>query len=173
MRRSCLAAFTIAIVMSLSADGLACGDKFLRIGRSPRFRRYASVHPAAILVYAPRWTPKGRTAFEALLRQGGHQPLTVTTPAAMKQAFATGKYEMVIADHADTAAVRDEIAGAESKPPILPVVYKGKKAEQEAARSTYGCVLRPEKMSNFQALAEIDRLFDLQVKGQSAAGPRH
>jgi len=38
-------------LICVSADLSACGDKFLRVGRSARFKGYAAVHPASILIY--------------------------------------------------------------------------------------------------------------------------
>jgi hypothetical protein len=47
----------IATLTAASVDLGACGDKFLRVGRSARFRRYAAVHPASILIYKLGATP--------------------------------------------------------------------------------------------------------------------
>ena len=58
-RRLCVIILTIVTGAAACADAFACGDKFLRVGRSARFRAYASVHPSSILVYAPRWTRHG------------------------------------------------------------------------------------------------------------------
>ena len=67
----------VAAFASASADLCACGDKFLRIGRSARFRGYAAVHPSSILIYKPaNSTPAGIKEFEALLKRAGHKPLS-------------------------------------------------------------------------------------------------
>ena len=46
----------VALVLSVSAwypAALACGDKFLMVGRGAKFQRaYASVHPGKILIFA-------------------------------------------------------------------------------------------------------------------------
>lgn len=173
LRRCCVLLLVIVVVLTASADLFACGDKFLRVGRSARFRRYASVHPAAILVYAPRWTPKGIKAFEAILTKGGHTPTTVTTVPSLAQALASGQYRLVITSYEDVDAARphiDSLPGAQ--PLVLPVVYKATKQQSEDARSRYVCVLRPDRMNDFQALAEIDRLFDQQLKRGTLAGER-
>ena len=173
LRRCCAVLLVMAVVLTASADVFACGDKFLRVGRSARFRRYASVHPAAILVYAPRWTPKGIKAFEALLTKGGHTPTTVTTVSSLAQALAGSRYELVITSYEDVAAARPHIdALPRAQPLVLPVVYKPTKQQNEDARTTYVCLLRPDRMNNFQALAEIDRLFDLQRKRGTVAAER-
>src|SRR5437868_1832956 len=96
LRRVSLLLATAAVIVFASADAYACGDKFLRVGRSARFRRYASVHPSAILLYAPRWTGNGISEFEAMLKRAGHKPVTVTTETALSNALTSAKYEVVI-----------------------------------------------------------------------------
>jgi hypothetical protein len=163
-RRLCVVILTIVTMGSACADAFACGDKFLRVGRSSRIRAYASVHPSSILVYAPRWTRRGIADFEQMLKRAGHKPVTATTADAMSQAFAGGKYDVVITSYSDTGAVKKELEALPSRPALLPLVYKATKAEAAEAAATYRCLLNPEKMTPFQALEEIDRLLDLRVK---------
>lgn len=167
-RRLCVVLLTILTVGSACADALACGDKFLRVGRSPRIRAYASVHRSSILVYAPRWTRRGIADFEQMLKRAGHKPVTATTAAAMSQAFAGGKYDVVIASYGDAGAVKQELEALPSRPALLPVLYKATKAETAEAVATYRCLLDPEKMTPFQALEEIDRLIELHAKETGA-----
>jgi hypothetical protein len=150
------------------ADLAACGDKFLRVGRSSRMRAYASVHPSPILVYAPRWTQKGIGDFEDILKHAGHKPLTVTTHAALVEAFGSRKYEVVITGYPDAAAVQKDLATLPVRPELVPVVYKASKADVSKAAATYRCVIRPEKMTPFEALADIDRVIELRLKDRAA-----
>jgi len=163
-RRSYLVLMTMVAAASACGDVLACGDKFLRVGRSARFRRYASVHPSSILVYAPRWTHHGIDEFEQMLKRAGHKSLTVTTAEAMAQAFVSTKYDVVITSYQDREAVTKQLDTLPAKPALLPLVYKATKAEETQADASYRCVLRPERMTPFQALEEIDRLIDLRLK---------
>ena len=172
LRRCSVLILVLATVVTLAADVFACGDKFLRVGRSSRFRGYASVHRSTVLVYAPRWKAAGIKAFEGILTRGGHTATTVTTAPALAQAFATVRYNLVIADHQDAAAVGTLIDALPEKPLLLPVVYKATKRQQTEARAKYVCLLRPDKMNDFQALAEIDRLFDLDLKGRAMSAER-
>ena len=170
MLRRCLVALLAVMTFVMArADVSACGDKFLRVGRSTRFKGYASVHPSSILVYAPRWTPRGITEFERILKRGGHKPVTVTDSAAMAQAFAGARYDVVITNYADAAAVTRELDTLPSKPALLPLVYKASKSEVAAAAATYQCLLKPEKMTSFQALEEIDKLIELRLKRTSVS----
>ena len=43
-------------------------------------------------------------------------------------------------------------------------MYKATKAEAAEAGAAYRCLLKPDKMTPFQALEEIDRLIDLRLK---------
>ncbi|HET7696656.1 MAG TPA: hypothetical protein VFK57_13160 [Vicinamibacterales bacterium] len=172
LRRFCVPVLIAGLMVWAAADALACGDKFLRVGRSPRFRAYASVHPSAILVYAPRWTPRGIAEFEQMLKRAGHKPMTVTTAGAMTRAFGAGRYDVVITGYADSLTVRKEIDVLPSRPALMPVLYKPAKAVAAEASAAYACVLRPDRMSPFEALEEIDRLIELQLKGAAKPSAR-
>ena len=163
-RQLCVFILSLVILASGWTDAFACGDKFMRVGRSSRFRAYASVHPSSILVYAPRWTRRGIADFEQMLKRAGHKPVTVTTAAAMSQAFVGGTYNVVISSYADTGAVRKGLEGLPSRPALLPLMYKATKAEAADAEAAFRCLLKPEKMTPFQALEEIDRVIDLRLK---------
>lgn len=168
-RRLCFIIVTLVALAVGGNDAFACGDKFLRPGRSTRIRGYGSVHPSAILIYAPRWTRTGIAEFEKMLKRGGHKPVTVTTPEAMSQAFVAAKYEVLIASYHEAGAVGTLMETVPSRPALLPLVYKATKLEEAAAQAAYRCLLRPETMTQFQALEEIDRLLDLRVKELTAA----
>ncbi len=160
---------TIVMMASAAADLTACGDKFLRVGRSSRFRAYASVHPSAILVYAPRWTKHGIDDMEQILKRAGHRPVTVTTHDAMVKAVTDTKYELVIAMYPDAPTVKRELESVPAKPAVLPIIFKVTKAQAADAAATYACLLKPEKMTPFQALEEIDHALDLRLKDRETA----
>jgi hypothetical protein len=163
-RRFTIPILALVVVALTCGDALACGDKFLRVGRSARFRAYASIHPSSILVYAPRWTRGGIADFERMLKRAGHKPVTVTTASAMSHAFAAEKYDVVITSYSDTGAVKNEVDALASRPALLPLLYKATNREAAEVRAAYCCVLNPSKMTPFQALEEIDRLIDLRLK---------
>ena len=171
-RRQWVVILTLVALVSGCADALACGDKFLRVGRSSRFRAYASVHPSSILVFAPRWTRRGIADFEKILKRAGHTPVIVTTTGAMSEAFDGSKYDVVIANYSDMRLVSREVESLRSRPALLPLVYKVTKAEAAEAATTYRCVLNPEKMTPFQALGEIDRLLDLRLRDTATPAAR-
>jgi len=169
IRKSSVALMAIVTLMLAGTDLSACGDKFLRVGRSNRFRGYASVHPSSILLYAPRWTPRGIADFEQMLKRGGHTPLTVKTSGELTKAFVGAHYDVIITNYADAGVVNKELDALPSKPALLPLVYKATKSQVAEASAAYQCLLKPEKMTPMQALQEIDRLIDLRLK---SARPR-
>ena len=169
LRHLCVIAVVATTLVSVRADLSACGDKFLRIGRSERFRGYAAVHPSSILIYTPtNSTPGGIKDFEALLKRAGHKTLAVENGARLSQVFAAAKYDVVIADYADIGKIKEELQFVASKPGLLPILYKPTKAIAAEAAKEYRSLIKPDAMSKHDALAEIDRLMDLRLKGTAA-----
>jgi hypothetical protein len=160
----------IAIVAAGSVELGACGDKFLRVGRSARFRRYAAVYPASVLIYKPgHATPAGIREFEAILKQAGHRPVVVDCGTSIPRALAAAQYDLIIADYADAGRIKSDLESASSKPQLLPILYKPTKAVEAEAEKQYECLIKPDAMTKYDALAEIDRLMKLKQKGASAS----
>ena len=168
-RRMVILSVAVALFGFGTGDLGACGDKFLRVGRSARFRGYAAVHPATILIYSPaKATPAGIRELEALLKRAGHSPRAVENGSPLTQTFAASNYDLVIADYGDAAKIKDEIKDLPSKPDVLPILYKPSEAVAAEAEREYHFVLKPHAMNKAQALAEIDHLMDLRQKGPAA-----
>lgn len=163
LRRSFLIGSVACICAALSADLSACGDKFLRAGRSLRGRRYAALHPSSILIYTPAGsTAKGIGAFEKLLRRAGHAPSVLQREADFVQALATRKYDLLIADYVDVSTIGKALDSVPAGPTVLPLVLS--KAAEGEARKDFVCLIRPYAMSEHEALAEIDRAMDRRLK---------
>src|SRR5688500_3185749 len=102
MRRRIFIGSVIAAILGRAIDLSACGDKFLRVGRSARFRRYAAVHPAAILIYSPvNSTRAGIDELKSLLKRAGHKPVALDRAASVSAALTASAYDVVIADYLD------------------------------------------------------------------------
>ena len=175
MHRRVIAAGILAgLVTSGSVDLGACGDKFLRVGRSARYRGgYAAVHPAAILIYTPvNATPAGVKELEDLLRRAGHTALAVEHGASLPQTFASASYDLVIAAYADAVLVDEQLQSVPSRPDLLPLLYKPTKAVAAQAEKSYPFLLKPHAMTKFEALAEIDHLMSQRLKAIKAAAIR-
>ena len=105
-------AFVVGVITLLtcaSVDLGACGDKFLRVGRSARFRRYAAVHPASILIYKPAHSTRaGIEELKTLLKQAGHRPMAIDSGTSVASALTAAQYDLVIADYADAVQIRSD-----------------------------------------------------------------
>jgi CheY-like chemotaxis protein len=168
MRRALIVG-VITCLTCASVDLGACGDKFLRVGRSARFRRYAAVHPATILIYSPvHSTHAGIEELKTLLKQAGHRPMAIDSGASVARALTAGQYDLVIADYADAVQIRSALESTPSKPEILPILYKPAKALEEEAEKQYAFLIKPHEMTKYEALAEIDRLMQRKLDGSPA-----
>jgi len=171
-----LRTFVIGLIVMLAAASVdlgACGDKFLRVGRSARFRRYAAVHPAAILIVKPvHSTPAGIEALKELLSAAGHRPVAVDSGTNVAGVLAVTQYNLVIADYADAGRLKSDLQASSSKAAILPILYKPTKAVEAQADAEYVCLIKPHAMTKYDALAEVDRLMQLQLHGDADAAGR-
>lgn len=148
---------------------LACGDKFVVLGRGVRFQRiHAAKHPASILVYM---SPGSRVAqadkelhLQALLKLAGHKAVAAEGPA-FTQALSSKKYDLVLADLPDAARLEQEIRSAPSKPAVVPVLYNPTTSELATAEEKYSCVLEATKKSR-QLLAVLDDVMQSRHRGE-------
>lgn len=170
LRRICVVALVAATLASVSADLSACGDKFLRAGRSARFRRYAAIHPASILLYAPApaWTDKGVRDFESMLKKAGHKPFAVRNAGGFAEALSVRAYDVVIALYSDAVLIRPQVSSSASGPAVLPVLYRATDPVAIEAGRTYRWLIRPDKMDKFQALEKIDELLTTRLRSSSS-----
>lgn len=173
MRRLLIASAALAagLVLFPGTAG-ACGDKFVVLGRGMRLLNVkASAHPASILIYM---NPASRVGaadrefqLQSTLKQAGHKPSVVDDQRALDRALTSGKYDLVLADLSDAAALEKEAQGSRSKPGVIPVVYNPTGAELSAAEKQYSCVAQASK-TNHELLAVIDEAMVSKSKG---AGP--
>jgi len=161
-----LAVFVAAILcLTFWTDLSACGDKFMRVGRSSSGRRYAALHPSSILIYRPAGaTTKGMSDLEKMLKQAGHAPRVLQRDEGVEPVLARANYALVIADFADVEMLKSHLSGAASAPAILPILAKSNKAVEAQIRSEFHCLIKPQAMEPNDALAEIDHAIDFRLK---------
>jgi len=170
MRRRDFIAGVISVTVGRSIDLSACGDKFLRVGRSARFRRYAAVHPAAILIYSPvNSTRAGIDELKALLKRAGHKPVALDRAASISVALAASPYDVVIADYLDADRLKADLKSAASHAALLPILNQPSEAVEAAAMRQYAFLIKPHAMTKYDALAEIDRLMESKNRGTAAS----
>jgi DNA-binding NtrC family response regulator len=170
MRRRIFITGLIGATAAASIDLDACGDKFLRVGRSARFRRYAAVHPAAILIYTPRnATREGLDDLKSLLKRAGHNTLALDRNASVSGALSASRFDVVIADYQDADRLKSDLQSASSGAALLPILTTPDKAIETEAMRQYAFLIKPHAMTKFDALAEIDRLMELRSRSTAAS----
>jgi hypothetical protein len=168
-RRLVCVGVLVGIVVFGRLDSGACGDKFLRMGRSARLRGYAAIHPASILIYAPaRATTSSTRQFERLLKRAGHTPHVVPHGADLTGTIAAARYDVIIAAFPDTQDLERMLQSQSSRPDVLPILYKPTPEMSAAAAAAYHCRLEPEKMTKEDALAEIDHLMERRLNARAS-----
>jgi hypothetical protein len=170
MRRRLFIAGLITATCGRSIDLRACGDKFLRVGRSARFRRYAAVYPVAILIYRPlNSTRAGIDELKALLKRAGHKAVALERGANVSAALIATPYDVVIADYLDADRITQDLQSAGSRAALLPILNKAGNDIETAATRQYAFLIKPHAMTKFDALAEIDRLMESRSRGAGAS----
>ncbi len=166
-----LGSFT-AIVLFAATLVYACGDKLLVLNRGLRFQDFSSSRPASILLY----THTGSRTSDAIndgqlqsaLLKAGHKLQIVGEHSRLDDALKTGHYDLVLADLADAAGIEEQLRALPSPPVVVPVVYEGTKAEAEAVKAHYRCLLKaPDKSGNY--LNAIDRALEEKAKRDRTA----
>jgi hypothetical protein len=154
-------------------DVNACGDKFLVVGHGARFQRgYCVMHPASILVYvnpkSKRAAAMGDPQLLDALKSAGHKPQTVSELGKFDNLLASNRFDIVLADMTDAAAVEQQLHISATKPLLLPIMYKPSKADLAAATQRYGAVLKaPDHLTHF--LSVIDDVMKARHTGIRAA----
>ena len=144
----------------LTGDALACGDKFLVIGRGVRAQRVSgAVHHASILIYV---SPTGdldaalrETRLDRELSLAGHKVRSVSEAKQLDSALAAGGYDLVVAAISDMPALEPKLAESPDRPALLPLIYNPTGEELEAAKREYRCVMRsPSTQQGYLAVIE-------------------
>lgn len=125
---------TLVAILFVSASTLhpllACGDKFLMVGRGAKFQRaYASVYPGKVLIFArPSKTDKAAIRDPQLhkaLRQAGHTVSVIEDWALLEQAMKTVPVDVVLVDVTEAQRMKGLMSSATSAPNTLFVAYPG------------------------------------------------
>ncbi len=124
-------ALVVGLVLGVSAlypAALACGDKFLMVGRGAKFQRaYASVYPGKILIYArPSTDEKAAIRDPQLhktLRQAGHAVSVIEDWTLLEAALKSAPTDIVLVDVAEAAKLQAALAAAPTHPDALFVAF--------------------------------------------------
>jgi hypothetical protein len=105
-----------AVALALRADLLACGEKFLSVGRGTRYQRLPNARAATVLIYAEPSTGlptvlKNMHA-ESVLKQEGHRATFVETPDQLAAILAGGRFDVVLAAAGAAGGVEKLLGGS-------------------------------------------------------------
>jgi hypothetical protein len=174
MRRRAIVIVAAAAFVSAATtiDLGACGDKFIRLGQSSRLKDYKSVHPSSILIYqSAKPNAKGVEKFRALLSKAGHTPVFAPHDFDVASLVVSGKFDVVIANYEDAAAIRAQLRSKPGAPDVVPILYKQPKSVIAQVEADYHCALF-DNMAPHQILDEIDHAILTRLKGPSLAATK-
>ena len=128
-----------------TAISWACGDKLMLVMRV-RLAQLKLGHPITILGYTQRDLPSSASVRQIQLqpdvKKAGHRFQFVEDSAKLDDALKAEKYDIVVADVAVADQLSQRVQASPSHPVILPVSYKGTKAEDSATKKKYHCLLK-------------------------------
>jgi len=150
----------LAGLLLCASWGDACGDKLLVVGRGVKYSHAGgAVHTASILIYknasAPGAAVTGNAKFEENLKHAGHKVRSVTDAPALDAALKSDRYDLVLADPADSPSLEKKLASQPSKPTVVPVLYEPSASELSAAEKEYGCALKAPSKDYLSAIDDI------------------
>ena len=165
MKKSFLALVTVVLLVLAQIPVEACGDKLLSMARAISiFKAYKPWKNASILIYQVRKDSVVKDKqFQTSLTLAGHKIKTIDKAEQLYQTLSAGKYDLVVADIGDAAALKQQLAGRGSAPSVLPLLVKPAKEELVAAEKQYGAVIKtPGGFTNH--LEAIDHLMKLMAQ---------
>jgi hypothetical protein len=146
----------------------ACGDKFIRMGRTLRIAR--SARPASILIYMNPASAVPAAAkdlrLSASLLQAGHRITTVVRQNELEAELKSGAYDIVVGDAAAATLVQ-QIGAGKTKPRFLPLLHKATKQQLAAAEKEFRCFIAAPGRA-YAAVAEIEHVMEQRHKGARA-----
>ena len=102
-RMTATAALGVAVALAWSS-AWACGEGQFNMGQGLRYQGYLAPRPATVLVYDDN--AGDHKALYTGLQKAGHKVTVVGTADAMSQALQARRYDVVIADFDDAAALQ-------------------------------------------------------------------
>jgi hypothetical protein len=168
MRKTLLALGILVIYGITSGELLACGDKFLVASRGTRYQRAGQArNGASILVYmhATSTIPKAfERVSEDVTKKAGYRVTRVENVTELEQALKQGGWDVLLADLADSPAVRGRMQSRGADAPLLvPVAYGVTGTEIAQAKKEYQRVLKGP-IKTYAFLAAIDDALAFRAK---------
>ena len=151
----------LAGLVATSSAAVACGDKFIIVGRCVDYlRTHAAQHPGHVLIL---WSSNSKAAaairdveLQDFLVKAGHRFTVMDESQSTPGAIRSGAYDIALVDAADADRLRLSLEGSRTR--VLPVVYQGTTAEVAQVRQKYRCALnvRRAPIKRTQLLVAVD-----------------
>jgi len=158
-RRISLVALMCTVGLWAGSDLLACGDKFLNVGRGTRYQRPKNARAASILIYA---NPSGGLTaalkgvpVESVLKREGHRSTTVQTPEQLSAILASGHFDVVIVASGDAAAVDQLLSNDPDAAAVLAFCVKSDPPPPSTASKPASCLKSPPR--EWSLLEAVDK----------------
>ena len=144
MKKRSLAILAVVSMLLTQVPAQACGDKLLSMARMiSLFKAYKPWKQASILIYQVRKDSVVKDKqFQTSLTLAGHKIKTVDKADQLDSTLSAGKFDLVLADIGDAAALKQHLASRGAGPSILPLLVKPAKEELIAAEKQYGVVIK-------------------------------
>lgn len=160
--RIAIASVIAAATLLVGTDLVACGDKFLVVGRGTRYQRPKGARAASVLFYTS--PESGLTVLfktmrvDSVLKREGHRATAVATLEQLSAALAGASFDVIFVDAADVPAVKGLLAGRPESPTLLPFCDGTRTTPVAAARDADFCMTSPPKERSI--LEAIDQAVD-------------
>lgn len=168
MRRPVLAVLVLALMVLTQLPAEACGDKLLTMARAMGlFKAYKPWKTASILVYGVnKDTALKNKQFQSSLTQAGHKVKTIDNASQLDRTLSGGKFDLVLAEIGDAAALQQRLTALPSGPRVMPVLYKPVKEELASVEKQYGGAMKAPSAFT-EHLEAIDQMMKLQARKTS------
>jgi hypothetical protein len=165
----------LVVVLAIAASAfhpvaLACGDKFLMVGRGAKFQRaYASVYPGKILIYA-RPSSDAKAAIRDVqlhkaLRQAGHSVSVIEDWPLLEQALKTVSIDVILVDVAEGPKLQALMSSSPAHPEALYVAFPSR-AQAEGQQGV--CRLKSSDRP-LKYLEEVENVLKARAKHAKAS----
>ena len=156
---------TLVIALGFASSAMACGDKFLIIGRASRYQgRYVAIHPATILLYGPKAAGDRDVDVARILKRAGHRVDYEPAVERFDAAVRAKAYDFVIVALDGVADAEKRTRAAESNALVVPIIYASSDDEVKQIAREYECIANSEKKQR-SFLAVLDDAMAMRLSG--------
>jgi hypothetical protein len=164
MRRALLVALVAALSWTHSA--IACGDKFLIIGRGAGYRgRYVAIHPATILLFGAKSAGNDDVDVRRILERAGHRVDYEPDDAKLDATLRAKTYDFVVVPLDAVSTTEKRVRSLSPDTLVVPIIYASSDAQMKEVEKRYECIARSQdKQRSF--LAVLDDAMSMRLKRQ-------